>query len=136
MKVKLASVIIALVLGVVFLVVSSSGEAGHPHYQLSEFHKILKDNPQKLDKRFMTVYGNVKEGTIIRHGVEANFVIEKDGQELPIFFTGKTLLPDTFKEGAEATIDGTYDAQKNIFMADKVMAKCASKYKAVAENQS
>ncbi|MDH5716707.1 MAG: cytochrome c maturation protein CcmE [Spirochaetia bacterium] len=136
MKMKLAAVIIFLVAGAAFLVISSSGDAGHPHYQLKEFHDVLKTNPQKLQNRYMTVYGNVKEGTIERKGIKANFVIEKDGKELPIFFTGKTLLPDTFKEGSEATIDGKYDMQKNIFIADKVMAKCASKYKSIAEDES
>ncbi|MDH5720928.1 MAG: cytochrome c maturation protein CcmE [Spirochaetia bacterium] len=136
MKVKLAAVIVSLVAGAIFLVVSSSGDAGHPHYQLTEFHEILKESPHKLNNRFMTVYGKVKEGTITRQGVKANFVIEQEGKELAIFFTGKTLLPDTFKEGADATIDGTYDGQKRLFVADKVMAKCASKYKAIAEDQS
>jgi cytochrome c-type biogenesis protein CcmE len=35
-------------------------------------------------------------------------------------------LPDLFKDGAEVVVEGRYDGTR--FVADKVMAKCPSKY--------
>ena len=116
------------VIGVIFFVISSSREASYPHYQLKEFYEKLQTNPKSMKNRYMTIYGDVKEGSIKRSGLEANFTLEKDSKEMTVFFTGKTLLPDTFKDGAQAGIEGTYDVQKKIFIAEKVMAKCASRY--------
>jgi len=131
-KLKVSIVVIAVVLGVGFLVISSSGKDAHPHYQLKEFYEVLKTNPQKLDNLFMTIYGNVKEGSIVKKGIQANFIVEKDGLELPVFATGKNLLPDMFKDGAILSMDGVYNREMNQFEADKVLAKCASKYESAA----
>lgn len=128
MKMKLSIVIAALVLGAGFMVMASSGESARPHFQLPEFKRLLNAEPRRVTDRYMTVYGNVKEGSIVKKGVEAEFVIEKEGHELEVYFTGKTLLPDTFKDGSEAAVDGTYRPSEGRFVADKVMAKCASKY--------
>lgn len=129
MKGKLFLIISLLSLSVVLLALSSSQESAQPHYQLSEFKEKLKTKPASLDDTFMTVYGNVKEGSIYKQGVTANFtIIDKDKNELNVYFTGKTLLPDTFKDGAQAALDGRYNPETQTFMAEKVMAKCASKY--------
>jgi len=132
MKVKLTIVISCLAGGLLFLLFSTSSQEAHPHYMLPEFNAKLKASPTDVKGLYMTVYGNVKEGSIERTGIKADFVIEMKGHELPVHFTGKTLLPDTFKPGAEASVDGTYDAKNNVFIADKVLAKCASKYDAAA----
>jgi cytochrome c-type biogenesis protein CcmE len=42
---------------------------------------------------------------------------------------GSDTLPDTFKDGAQAIVDGDYLANGD-FRADKIQAKCASKYSA------
>ena len=123
-----------LVVGVVCMVIASSGEASHAHYQLNDFYQRLEANPSNIQGRYMTVYGNVKEGSIQKSGIQAHFTIEKDDLLLKVFFTGKNLLPDTFKDGSQAAVEGIFDVQKQIFIADKVMAKCASRYKAYPNN--
>lgn len=128
MKAKVTAVVTLLVAGLGFLIISSSSEATHPHYQLHEFKQVLETGHEKVDGKYMTIYGLVKEGSIKKKGIQAEFIIEKNGYELPVFFTGKTLLPDAFKDGSEATVDGTYDHAQKKLIADKVMAKCASKY--------
>ncbi len=133
MRLKLAIIITTMVLGLVFLVFSTSSDEAHPHYLLPDFKKALTENGSRFDNVFMTLYGDVKEGSIEREGIKANFVIEKDGVEMPVIFTGKSLLPDTFKDGAQASVDGIYNRHKQIFVADKVMAKCASKYDSAAD---
>ncbi|MCB1200085.1 MAG: cytochrome c maturation protein CcmE [Leptospiraceae bacterium] len=130
MKVKIAAIIVLIGAAVVSLVISTSGEASHPHYKLQELHAMLAKPGAISDNRYMTVYGKVKEGTIQKSGAEANFTIFDGATEMNVYFTGKTLLPDTFKDGADAALDGRYDAASNRFIADKAMAKCASKYEA------
>lgn len=128
MNVKVAIVVTAFLAGMGFMIISSSEEESHPHYQLTEFYNKLEQNPGKIDGMYMTLYGDVKEGSIVRNGVEAEFLIEKEGLEMAVFYTGKNLLPDTFQDGAEVSLDGRYNAEEGRFVADKALAKCASKY--------
>jgi cytochrome c-type biogenesis protein CcmE len=65
------------------------------------------------------VGGNVQAGTIHRLSGRVEFVIEGEGKT----------LPDTFVDGSQALVEGTLKADGR-FIADKVQAKCASKYEA------
>ncbi len=120
--------------GFIFLIVSSSNNNSQSHYQLKEFYQNFMQKPNQFDQQYITVYGNVKEGSITKSGVQANFIIIQDKKELAISFTGKTLLPDTLKDGSQAAVEGVYDQKNKIFIADKVMAKCASRYKSYPKN--
>ena len=130
MNMKISIIVVAFVAAIGFMVFSNTGEQTHPHFQLNEFYDLKAKDAKKVSNRFMTVYGDVKEGTIKKKGVEADFIIEKDGLEMKIFFTGKNLMPDTFEDGAIVSLDGEYDPEKDLFVADKIMAKCASRYEA------
>ncbi len=134
MKVKLVVILVSIALAVGVLLVSTASEASHPHYKLHEFAQIYMSEPGKLDNRFMTLYGKVKEGSIYKKGITADFVIVDEGHEMKVHFTGKTLLPDTFKDGADAAVDGHYDPQSGRFIAQSVLAKCASKYEGVGNS--
>lgn len=131
MKVKLTIILVTVAVAIGVLLVSTSTEASHPHYQLHQFEKIRSSEPNKLNHRFMTVYGKVKEGSIYKKGIKADFSILDAGHEMKVHFTGETLLPDTFKDGADAAVDGYYDPEQGVFVAQSVMAKCASKYEGV-----
>ena len=133
MKVKFAAIILLIGAATVSLVISTSGEASHPHFKLQELSSMLNKPGAVSDDRYMTVYGKVKEGSIRKSGAAADFTIIDGTTEMKVFFTGKTLLPDTFKDGADAALDGHYDSKSNKFIADKAMAKCASKYEAAGE---
>lgn len=82
--------------------------------------------------------GFVKPGSILRSwGDQARFIIEQDGYGFPVFYRGKTQLPDTFTDGAPIRVDGYIKAsppQANTdeywIDASRVEAKCTSKYKA------
>ncbi|TGN19045.1 cytochrome c maturation protein CcmE [Leptospira idonii] len=76
----------------------------------------------------LRVRGFVKAGSLVREGKKAKFHLELDNQSVPVYFTGATLLPDAFKEGARARVDGKLE--KGILVASHVEAKCASKYEA------
>ncbi|RME90331.1 MAG: cytochrome c maturation protein CcmE [Candidatus Hydrogenedentota bacterium] len=131
MNKKIAIAVVFLVIGFAFLMMQSSSVASHPHLQLSELMTKLKQG-ENFDGVFMTLYGQVKEGSIQKKGLKAEFILEQKSEQshyqLPVFFTGKTLLPDTFTDGAMASVEGKLNPKENKFYADKVMAKCASRY--------
>ncbi|HUK30569.1 MAG TPA: cytochrome c maturation protein CcmE [Candidatus Acidoferrum sp.] len=75
----------------------------------------------------MRVSGNVAPGTIQYAPGNVNFVLIEDDRKLPVTYTGKDPLPDTFKDDAQALVEGKLAADGH-FTADSVSAKCASKY--------
>jgi len=42
--------------------------------------------------------------------------------------------PDAFEPEIEALLEGTYDRDKNLFLADTLLVKCPSKYESEQEN--
>jgi len=84
----------------------------------------------------LRVNGFVEQGSIIRDGAEVSFVIHQDPKKLvgdpvrlKVVYKGSDPLPDTFKDDAQALADGRLSAD-GVFEANKVQAKCASKYEA------
>ena len=61
-------------------------------------------------------------------------LVENDGNEgrgrqLKVVYTGERSVPDTFKDHAEALAGGQMGTD-GVFRANKIQAKCASKYEA------
>ncbi len=83
----------------------------------------------KAAHRRVRVGGIVAEGTLARHGGTVTFRLAQDAQSVPVTYVGTDTLPDTFKEGAQAIVEGDYTPQ-GMFRAEKIQAKCASKYQA------
>jgi cytochrome c-type biogenesis protein CcmE len=77
----------------------------------------------------MRVSGNVRAGSIEHVAGRVDFVLEEQGKSLAISYTGRDPLPDTFKDGAQALVEGRL-APDGRFNAEQVQAKCASKYEA------
>ncbi|MDH4201080.1 MAG: cytochrome c maturation protein CcmE [Spirochaetia bacterium] len=134
MKLKISIVVIALAAGIAFMALSSINKDARKFFQVNEFQEELKKNPDIADKNLILL-GNVKEGSIRKSGIEADFVMELKGESLTVHHNGRNILPDGFLDGAQITVEGKYDNQKNIFVSDKVMAKCASKYQAGKDKQ-
>src|ERR1700733_12199227 len=77
----------------------------------------------------MRVSGNVRNGSINHLDGRVDFVLEESGKTLPVSYVGSDPLPDTFKGGAQALVEGNLTPQGS-FVAQQVQAKCASKYQA------
>ena len=75
------------------------------------------------------VGGDIKGGTIERFRGRVDFVIEQEGRSLRVSYVGRDPLPDTFVDGAQALVEGK-PMPNGTFVAEKVQAKCASKYEA------
>ena len=77
----------------------------------------------------MRVSGNVGAGSISHADGRVDFVLEEQGKKLPVSYVGRDPLPDTFKDGAQALVEGRVTPDGH-FEAEQIQAKCASKYEA------
>ena len=77
----------------------------------------------------MRVSGNVRSGSIVHRDGRIDFVLDEQGKALPVSYVGSDPLPDTFKDGAQALVEGRLQPD-GAFTAEQVQAKCASKYEA------
>jgi len=77
----------------------------------------------------MRVSGNVRNGSITHPDGRVDFVLEESGKQLTVSYVGRDPLPDTFKDGAQALVEGNIMPDGK-FTAEQVQAKCASKYEA------
>jgi cytochrome c-type biogenesis protein CcmE len=77
----------------------------------------------------MRVSGSVRPGTIQHYSGHLDFVLQETGKSMPVSYIGTAPLPDTFKDGALALVEGRLMPDGH-FEAEQVQAKCASKYEA------
>jgi cytochrome c-type biogenesis protein CcmE len=83
--------------------------------------------------RHLRIEGDVVAGSIDRKAKETKFVIShtdpatKVVQTLPVKYIGTDPLPDTFRDYAQAVVEGQYH-RDGVFVANSMTAKCASKY--------
>jgi cytochrome c-type biogenesis protein CcmE len=69
--------------------------------------------------------GMVKDGSIKREGVKVAFVITDTAKDIPVAYSG--ILPDLFKEGKGAVIQGRLGSD-GTFTATEVLAKHDENY--------
>ncbi len=100
------------------------------------YYKTITELSQMGDKAYgqrIRVGGFVAAGSIQRVNGGVRFTITQDNSgassTLKVDYTGTDPLPDTFKDHAEALADGKLGPD-GIFRAQKIQAKCASKYEA------
>ena len=95
------------------------------------YHTIaeLQDLKGEGLKHRMRVGGTVEAGSIRRFSGRVDFVLAGEGKTLPVSYVGGDPLPDTFKDQAQALVEGR-PASDGRFVAEHVQAKCASKYEA------
>jgi cytochrome c-type biogenesis protein CcmE len=101
-------------------------QEGKAYYKTIDELKAMGDDA--YGKR-IKVAGLVSEGTVHRQGKDLVFRLQQNDLVLACVYTGSAPVPDTFKDGVEAVCEGKYRAD-GTFEADKIQAKCASKYQA------
>jgi len=122
-KLIVGSAIIAAVLG--WLAFSGFQESNTYYKTVNEL-LAMKEKAIGLRVR---VAGDLVPGSIERQGDTVSFHLLQGGPSLAVRYVGKAILPDSFKEGAQAICEGEMTAE-GYFLAKKVQAKCASKYEA------
>jgi len=69
--------------------------------------------------------GMVKDGSVHRDNLVVHFVVTDTAQEIPVAYKG--ILPDLFKEGKGAVIQGKLGTD-GVFVASEVLAKHDENY--------
>ena len=77
----------------------------------------------------LKVAGDVVQGSIDRSKPQMEFMISHQGKSLKVRYIGKDVIPDTFKDGSKAVVEGSV-TQDGVLQARRIEAKCASKYEA------
>jgi cytochrome c-type biogenesis protein CcmE len=121
LKFAVGSVIIVLTLS--YLAYSGYQESKTYFRTVPELY-AMKD--QAYDLR-LQVSGDVIPGSIKRDGKIVTFVIGEAPHTLPVKYVGKDPLPDTLIDRATAMATGKL-GRDGVFVADTMLAKCASKY--------
>jgi cytochrome c-type biogenesis protein CcmE len=117
----------------VAIVVAAMAYFGFAGFQEGKaYYKTIDELQAMGDDAFgkrIKVAGLVSEGTVHRQGKDLVFRLQQNDLVLACVYTGSAPVPDTFKAGVEAVCEGKYRAD-GTFEADKIQAKCASKYQA------
>jgi len=105
-------------------------QEGKAYYKTIDEVAAMGDDA--LDKR-LRVAGVVQPGSIARDGRDLTFTLaqltDDATQTMMVAYTGTQPVPDTFKDGADAIVEG-HRQPDGTFHADHIQAKCASKYEA------
>jgi cytochrome c-type biogenesis protein CcmE len=121
LKFAVGSVLIILTLS--YLAFSGYQESKTYYHTVPELY-AMRDTAYNTR---MQVSGDVVAGSIKRDGKTVDFVIGQEPQTLRVKYVGKDPLPDTLIDRATAMATGKMQPD-GIFVADTMMAKCASKY--------
>lgn len=121
---KFAALVVVIVGTLVWLAAGGVSESKAYYKTVSELQGMGNTEGKRL-----RVGGDVEPGSITRIGKEVHFVLTQDAKKLKVIYNGTDPLPDTFKDRAQALADGKM-AKDGVFVANKIQAKCASKYEA------
>jgi cytochrome c-type biogenesis protein CcmE len=101
-------------------------EQSKAYYITVSEYRAMRD---QIGGKTCKVAGDVVEGSIDRSKQPMEFTITHEGQNLKVHYVGRDVIPDTFRDGAKAVVEGNI-AQDGTFQARHIEAKCASKYEA------
>ena len=124
----------AIGIGVILIAIAYFAFAGYnegkAYYRTIDELQAMGNN---ADGRRLRVAGFVQDGSIVRDGTRVTFTLEQNAEDathtMLVHYVGSGPVPDTFKDHAEAVVEGTCGAD-GAFVADHIQAKCASKYEA------
>ena len=115
-----------VIIGAVLYLALSGFQEGKAYYRTLKELDTLGPNTSSQRLR---IAGIVTDGSIRRNGTEVTFQLEQEHRRLVVRYVGDQPIPDTFKDGVEAVVEGERQADGS-FEADQIQAKCASKYEA------
>lgn len=121
-RVKFSALIIAVAVITIGWITVGTGSEEVPYVSIDE---LTQKQGEWTQNRFR-MGGLVEAGSIVysENNLRVDFVIHQDDSRLQVTYKG--LPPDMFKDGAEVIIEGGY--KENVFIADNLMTKCASRY--------
>lgn len=130
--------------GIVFVVLGAAlsllmfGSEASDALVYSKLVNEVMVKPEDFKNRELRVEGDLKQGSIKfrEDPCEYRFVIGKEGKEMPVRFP-QCIVPDTFKDGlgVQVSVQGRL-TNDGYFLANKVIAKCPSKYEMQQRQQA
>jgi cytochrome c-type biogenesis protein CcmE len=123
------------IIGTVVIILAVLGLAfqGYQNDETVSYSKSVSELHMMGTKAYnmpLKVNGNLKKGTIVRSGMELDFVIVEGSEELKIKYIGTDPIPDTFNNEMDAEVVVSGKLNNDVFEAERIQAKCASKYEA------
>jgi len=106
----------------VWLAMAGIGESATYYVTIDELVAMQDATAKRL-----RVGGDVEPGSIVKAAGRVEFTITQEDRKLQVVYVGNDPLPDTFRDRAQALCDGKL-RDDNVFEAQKIQAKCASKY--------
>lgn len=122
---KFGAIMVVIVGSLIWLASSGVADTKTYYKTIPELQKMGKE----AEDHKLRVGGDVQPGSIVKRGVETAFVLHQGDTLLSVLYTGSDPLPDTFRDNAQALADGRLGSD-GVFRANKIQAKCASKYEA------
>jgi cytochrome c-type biogenesis protein CcmE len=127
------------VLAGAIIIVAALTWLGFVGFQESKAYYITVDEYSSMkadrDGKVLKLAGEVVQGSIDRSKPQMEFQISSQDSRILVRYVGKDIVPDTFKDGTKALVEGKADAD-GVFQASHIEAKCASKYEAEYEKKS
>ena len=118
-------------IGIAIILAVVAWEAVSGFQQSKTYYVTVKElTSGKVSHQHVRVGGTIDPGSIQRNGEILTFRLSQGQDMIPVTYDGSATLPDDFKGGAKAVVEGSYLAN-GTFRAEKVQAKCASKYQAM-----
>jgi cytochrome c-type biogenesis protein CcmE len=115
--------LLVVVVALGFLVYTGLSSNMVYYYHVDEF----LPKAASLQGETIKVNGKVQEGSIRKDHMDYSFVIHGAVQNIvQVNYHG--VVPDTFKDGSDVVVEGTYDAGAKTFHATTLLAKCPTKY--------
>lgn len=119
-------ILMALIIGsLVWLAVGGISDTKTYYKTIAELQEMGKSAEGKR----LRVGGDIQPGSIVKGASQTAFTLHQGAKTLNVVYTGIDPLPDTFRDNAQALADGRL-ASNGVFEANKIQAKCASKYEA------
>jgi cytochrome c-type biogenesis protein CcmE len=115
-----------LLVAVIYLLYLSFGDSVSYYVTVSEFY----DRETELQDVSIRVAGEIVEGSVSwdAESLELRFTINEGGKDMPVTYHGTR--PSGFSPGSNILVEGRYTLD-GIFMADKLILKCPSKYESL-----
>jgi len=122
---KFAALVVVIVGTLIWLATAGIKDNQTYYKTIAELNQM---GDQAYSKR-VRVGGDIGAGSIVRNGNVVQFTLVQEKLNLKVAYDGEDPLPDTFRDGAQALADGKM-GHDGVFHANKIQAKCASKYEA------
>ncbi len=134
---QIACATLAAFAGLVWVIASGSADPGTFRYYQSVSEYLVDPSAAPAARKQLRVHGFVVEGSIAKN-LSAGHVDFAIADAEPGAVLRVRLLdievPDLFRDGAEVVVEGRFEDRT--FLAERVMAKCPSKYEAETQTEA